>query len=115
MTILHLAHRADWDAALETGEYRKSSREETLDEADFIHASYADQVARVAKLFYSDDDQELCVLVMDEDLIRAEGVRVLDEDAGDGELFPHIYGPIKPHWVKQVLPAGFDAQGTFQY
>ena len=115
MTILHLAHRDDWETAVATGEYRTSTRGATLDEVGFIHASYPDQLPRVAAFVHAGDDQELCVLVLDDELIRADGVRVVDEDGGDGELYPHIYGPLRPRWVVEVRPAGFDAGWVFWY
>ncbi|WP_460519523.1 DUF952 domain-containing protein [Humibacter antri] len=115
MTILHLAYRSDWESALESGEYRMSTRGATLDDVGFIHASYPGQLARTAELFYADDDRELCVLVLDETLIRADGVRVIEEDGGSGELFPHVYGAIKPSWVVEVRPAGFDELKRFQF
>ncbi|WP_027478951.1 DUF952 domain-containing protein [Gryllotalpicola ginsengisoli] len=114
MTIWHLAHRDDWRAALDSGEYRISTRGATLDDVGFIHASYSEQLSRVAEFVYADDDRELCVLVLDENRIRADGVLVADEDGGDGELFPHIYGPIKPSWVLEVREAGFDADKKFR-
>lgn len=113
MTIMHLARRADWAAAVASGEYRISTRGADLDAIGFIHASYPDQLAAVAEFVYADDPHELCVLVLDEDAIRSAGVRVLDEDGGDGELYPHIYGPISPSWVTAVHDAGFDADGKF--
>ncbi|GAA4169305.1 DUF952 domain-containing protein [Gryllotalpicola koreensis] len=97
--LLHLAHRSDWDAARVDGIYRTLTRGATFAEAGFVHASYADQLARVAEFVYSDDGGELCVLVLDADAIRAAGVRVIDEDGGDGELFPHIYGALRAEWV----------------
>lgn len=115
MTILHLAHRSDWQAALASGEYRVSTRGATLDEVGFVHGSYPDQLSRVAEFVYADDDRELCVLVLDDDRVRADGVRIVDEDGGDGELFPHIYGPITPSWVVEVREAGFDDQKRFWF
>ncbi len=115
MTILHLAHRDDWDAAATSGSYRVSTRGATLDEVGFIHASYPQQLAALAELVYADDDSELCVLVLDDDAFRSSGTRVQDEDGGDGELFPHIYGPIEPAFVVDVLPAGFDDAGRFRF
>lgn len=114
-TILHLARRADWDAALTSGSYRVSTRGATLDQVGFIHASYPHQVAAVAEFVYADDDAELCVLVLDSDAIRAAGTPVRDEDGGDGTAYPHIYGPIAPAFVTDVRPAGFDAEGRFSF
>lgn len=42
MEILHLAHRADWDEALVSGQYRTSTRGASLDDVGFIHASTCD-------------------------------------------------------------------------
>ncbi|KQR52713.1 hypothetical protein ASF88_14570 [Leifsonia sp. Leaf336] len=49
-------------------------------------------------------------VVVDEGRARADGV---DEDGGNGELYPHLYGAIRPDWVIDVRPAGFDSEGTF--
>ncbi len=114
LVILHLAHRTDWDAALVRGAYETSTRGARLDEVGFIHASYPEQLAAVAEAFYADDDAELCVLVIDDDAVRASGTRVVDEDGGTGELFPHVYGPIDPAFVTEVRPAGLDAEGRFR-
>lgn len=114
MTILHLARRADWEAAQRSGEYRISTRDATLDDVGFIHASFPHQLATVAECAYADADDELCVLVMDETAIRAAGTPVEVEDCGDGDAFPHIYGPIDPVWVTEVRTAGFE-NGRFEF
>ena len=113
--IFHLAHRDEWDTASATGRYATSTRGASLDEVGFIHASYEHQLSPVAELVYADDEAELCVLVLDADAIRAAGTPVVDEDGGDGELYPHIYGPITPAFVTDVRPAGFDAEGRFRF
>jgi uncharacterized protein (DUF952 family) len=113
MKILHLASRRDWDAALETGSYRMSTRGASIDDVGFIHASGPDQLRAVAEFVYSDCEDALIVLVMDDDAIRATGTDVRYEDGGDGELYPHIYGPIRPADVTEILPAGFDSEGRF--
>ena len=111
--ILHLARADDWAAAVASGAYRTSTRRKSLAEVGFIHASTADQLARVAGAFYADESAPLVVLVMDDDAIRATGVDVRLEDGGDGELYPHIYGAIEPSVVHDVRSAGFDAGGRF--
>jgi uncharacterized protein (DUF952 family) len=113
VTILHLADRSEWEAAVTSGEYRTSTRGAGLDDLGYIHASYPHQLARVAESAYADHDGELCVLVIDEGLVDADGVTVIDEDGRDGELFPHIYGPIRPSWVVDVRRAWFDDDGRF--
>jgi uncharacterized protein (DUF952 family) len=114
MEILHVARRADWDRALRAGRYRVSTRDRTLDEVGFIHAALRDQVAGVAESSYADDAADLCVLVIDDARIRHADVRMVFEDGGDGGLYPHIYGPIDPEWVTEVLPAHFD-DGRFVF
>jgi uncharacterized protein (DUF952 family) len=115
MEILHLARRADWDRAQRAGRYRISTRGRTLEEVGFVHAALREQLTGVAEAFYADDADELCVLVMDDARIRASDVRVVFEDGGDGRLYPHIYGPIQPDWVVDVLPAHFDVDGRFVF
>lgn len=88
MTILHLAHLSDWQAALAAGEYRTSTRGATLDDVGFLHASYPEQVARVAEFVHA---------------------------GGDGERYPHVHGPIRPEWVTAVRTASFDDGGRFHY
>jgi len=113
--VLHIAHQADWHRALEEGTYRVSTRGRTLDEVGYIHASYPEQVQAVARAVYADDPEALCVLVLDEALITDAGVRLELEDGGDGELYPHIYGPIDRSWVVDVRPAEFDEDGVLRY
>lgn len=116
MHLLHIAHRADWQESLRAGStYAVSTRDRTLDDVGFVHASYPEQVDDVARFVYRDDPAELCVLVLEPALIRQDGVRVEHEDGGDGELYPHIYGPIHRSWVVDVRPAAFDPSGRFVY
>lgn len=110
--ILHIAHRTDWNKALDDGVYAVSSRGVTLDQVGFIHASSPEQVSRVAEFIYADDSEELVVLVLDPTAIRNAGIEIRLEDGGDGELFPHIYGPINPAWIASVESAGFE-DGSF--
>ena len=107
--------KSDWHAALASGSYRTSTRGTSLDDVGFIHASAPNQLRVVAEFVYADCDDALVVLVMDDDAIRATGTAVLYEDGGDGELYPHIYGPILPSDVTEILPAGFDFQGRFTF
>ena len=111
MEILHLALTTDWVVAVAVGEYRISTLGLTLDEVGYIHSSTAAQLPGVASRFYAGVTDALLVLVMDDDAIRATGIDVVYEDAGNGELFPHIYGPIHPAMVTAVIPAHIDAAG----
>ncbi|MFN3865353.1 MAG: DUF952 domain-containing protein [Demequina sp.] len=108
MALLHIAHRSDWEAAERSGAYEVSTRGRTLADDGFIHASHPHQVARVAGFVYRDDPDDLVVLVIDPAAAHADGVEIREEDGGDGELFPHIYGAVRPAWVTDVRPAGFE-------
>ncbi|HEY7858600.1 MAG TPA: DUF952 domain-containing protein [Candidatus Nanopelagicales bacterium] len=113
MEILHLTREHDWEEALVAGEYRISTRGAILEEVGFVHASTAEQLPGVATLQFSGCTDRLVVLVMDDEAIRAAGVPVRYEGGGDGQLFPHIYGAIRPSMVSRVVPAEFDSSGRF--
>jgi len=51
---------------------------------------------------------------MDDDAIRATGTPVRYEDGGDGELYPHIYGPIGSDAVLGVSRVGRGPNGRFR-
>jgi uncharacterized protein (DUF952 family) len=112
MTIYHIARLPDWQDALKIGEYRVSTAGLSLTQVGFIHASTADQVAPTAERFYKDEDGGLCVLVIDDAAVRRAGTEIVAEDVG-GELFPHIYGPLRTAWVSEVRPAAFTSDGRF--
>ncbi|MFW7414426.1 DUF952 domain-containing protein [Demequina sp. SO4-18] len=114
MPLLHIARLSDWEAAVQTGTYEVSTRGRTLADEGFIHVSHPHQVDRVASRYYGDDDAELVVLVIDPSAVRADGVEIVEEDGGTGELFPHIYGAIRPAWVVEARPARFE-HGDFAW
>jgi uncharacterized protein (DUF952 family) len=88
--IFHLALTADWAAALDAGDYRISTRGQTLDDVGFIHCSRAEQVAGVAGRYFGGAGP-LVRLYIDRDLVRAD---VTDDLVPNGERFPHIHGPL---------------------
>lgn len=103
--LQHLALLADWEAALGAGEYRVSTLGATLDEVGYVHASWPDQLDRVAAAVYTDVSAPLVVVSFDPAEIAAAGVQVREEDGGEGELFPHVYGPLRPAWAVDAAPA----------
>lgn len=109
--VWHLATVADWQAALDTGRYAGSTRGATFEQVGFVHTSHPRQLPAVARAVYQGVTEAVCVLVLDLDTIEADGVRVVEEDGGDGELYPHVYAPLDPAWVVDVRPAAFDATG----
>lgn len=113
MEILHVTRRSDWDAATATGSYRWSTKDRTYEDVGFVHASSRAQLPAVASFVFADEADELCVLVLDTDTITAAGTPVRFEDGGDGELYPHVYGPLDPAWVVDVVPAHLGPDGAF--
>jgi len=107
MALLHIAHAEDWRAAVPRGEYRVSTRGASLDEVGFIHASSSAQVAGVADFAYADDPEPLVVLVVDDATVREASVVVRYQDAGNGTLYPHIFGALRPEFVTEVREAAF--------
>jgi len=93
--IYHLTTLEAWQKAA-----GKSYRADSLDSEGFIHCSNADQVARSAKRFYA-DAAELFALRLDADRL---GTTLRDEPASNGEVFPHVYGPIEPEAVVEICP-----------
>lgn len=110
MIIYHIAVASDWERATAAGDYRISTRGRTLAEEGFIHCSYADQVAGVARAFYRDVDEPLVVLSVDTALLDSQVVAESPAQPGAApigdavELFPHVYGPIPVGAVVSVDP-----------
>ncbi len=102
--IYHIVSRRAWEAGGK-GPYRAGS----LATEGFIHCSNREQVARVANLFYAEADD---LLVLEIDVGRL-GARVRDENAPNGERFPHIYGPIERDAVVAVEHLRRDENGRW--
>lgn len=112
MAIYHLALVSDWEAAVEAGVYQISTLGRTFEEVGYIHAGHAHQVAAVAEAFYVSVNEPLCVLTVDVEAALAAGAELIEEDGGEGEMYPHIYAAIDPAWVIEVRPARFE-RGRF--
>ena len=92
--LYHLALADDWQQARQLGEYRISTRGQSLEQVGFIHASYAHQLEGTHQRFYA-DVSDLRLLVIDPTRLAAHGIAVRSEAApGTDELFPHLYGPL---------------------
>ena len=113
--ILHIATTADWAEAVAAGVYRVSTLGVTIDQEGFIHAATPEQVRPTASRFYGDVTDPLVVLVMRTEALEAGGVPVRFEDAGTGELFPHLYAELPVVLVDEVRPAAFDGTGALTY
>lgn len=100
--VHHLALERDWRQALATGEYRRSTLDRSLDDVGFVHCSTDDQVDDTADRFYADVAEPLVLLTIDPS--RLDAPVVYEPGGDDGELFPHVYGPIPAEAVVEVRP-----------
>ncbi|HMQ25191.1 MAG TPA: DUF952 domain-containing protein [Acidimicrobiales bacterium] len=85
--IFHVTRASDWEAAVASGEYRRSTVDRTLEEEGFIHCSTAAQVPGTLARFYRGLDG-LVQLTIDPD--RLGGIELRWE--GDTEAFPTCTG-----------------------
>lgn len=104
-TILHICPRAAWDQAQSLGDYRADS----LITEGFVHCSTPAQVVGTANLLFR-GQVGLVLLVIDGDRLTAP---IRYEDAGNGQFFPHVFGPINPDAVVGVREFAPDADGAF--
>jgi glutathione S-transferase len=101
--IYHVADRTHWAEAQVAGDYRRSTRDQSLDEVGYLHAANADQVVGVLSRYYQ-GVSDLLLLTVDADRV-AELLR--DENTSGGtELFPHLYGPLPVDAVIAVTEIG---------
>lgn len=105
--VLHLAHVDEWNQTLRTGWFDRSTRGRSLAEEGFIHTSTAAQLPMVAQRFYADDPEPLLLLVIDIAATEAAGSPVR-WDPAEGQLFPHVYGPVPRDAVVAAIPVEFD-------
>lgn len=95
-TIYCLVPEAFWETYSDKSEY--VSR--TYGSEGFIHATKGDELLqKVANRVYPDFTEGLLVLEIEEARIKAE---VLYEEASDGLMYPHIYGPLNTDAIISV-------------
>ncbi|MDH5507280.1 MAG: DUF952 domain-containing protein [Anaerolineae bacterium] len=104
--LMHICPREDWEAAQAQGAYRAAS----LESEGFIHCSRPEQVEGTANRFYS-GEEGLVLLHIDPELLGAE----IRWEAADGQVFPHIYGPLELGAVVEVQIFNPDETGKFSY
>ena len=96
--IYHITSRSAWNEARERGDYRA----ESLETEGFIHCSTESQVVPVAERFYA-GLSDLLLLVIEPARLASD--LKWEPPAGgtpppgipEGDLFPHVYGPIDRH------------------
>ncbi len=105
MPLFHITTQTAWAAAKAAGEYRASS----LDTEHFIHLSDERQWLATANRFYR-GCLDLLLLELDEQRL---GAPVRWEPA-DGQLFPHLYGPLELAAVVAVTALPVAADGAIE-
>jgi len=111
--ITHLASNQAWLVAVKESLYYADS----LSTEGFIHCSKPSQIVGVANTFYH-GQRGLVLLVIDPLKLEAElkwepPAEPEPTHAREGELFPHIYGPLNLDAVTEVLSFEPDEDGNF--
>ena len=103
--IVHVCKKSDWTAAQEMGEYRAAS----LELEGFIHCSRPEQVLRVANAYYP-GQLDLVLLWINPQKLTAE----MRWEPADGDIFPHLYGPLNLDAVVKVVDFTPDNDSVFR-
>jgi uncharacterized protein (DUF952 family) len=113
--IFHITSRKAWDEAQGRGDYHA----ESLVTEGFIHCSTRSQVLPVAQNFYK--GQHGLVLLAIEPALLSSELKWEPPSGGtpppgvpQGDLFPHIYGPINVDAVANVVDLEQNSQGKFR-
>ncbi|MCK6539802.1 MAG: DUF952 domain-containing protein [Anaerolineales bacterium] len=113
--IFHITTRTAWNEARKKGEYTA----ESLQTEGFIHCSTLTQVLPVAEKFYK-GQSELVLLVIEPARLssdlkwEAPSGGAPPPGVPEGDLFPHVHGPINLDAVVNVFDFVFDSTGAFQ-
>lgn len=103
--IFKLTTQHEWDAAEQAGVFKGAP----LDLADgFIHFSTASQTPETAKKYFHGQEGLLLVAID----AAALGQALKWEPSRGGELFPHLYAPLKTSAMLWKKPISLDASGA---
>ena len=113
--IFHITSRTAWDEAQKRGDYRA----EGFAKEGFIHCSTLAQVLPVANNFYK-GQSDLILLEIEPTLLSAP-LKWEPPTGGtpppgvaEGDMFPHIYGPINLDAVIRVVEIISKPDGAFE-
>jgi len=104
--IFHLVSKEDWKKCQEAGLYHPDS----LDEEGFIHCSTGQQVQKVANTRFTGRDDLMLLII---DVASLESDVKMEAGGSEGEVFPHIRGPLNIDAVIDKIKLEPDEDGTF--
>ena len=90
MLVYHLVQKAHWE------QVDKTYAPPSLTTEGFIHFSTKEQVHRTYNRFYA--NQEMYLLSINTEKLLYE----LKFESADGELFPHLYGPLNLDAIDKI-------------
>jgi len=112
--IYHITSRSAWTEARQSGEYRA----ESLESEGFIHCSTGSQVLPVVEKFYR-GQRGLLLLKIDPALLSSD-LKWEPPSGGtpppgvpQGDLFPHIYGPLNLEAVVKAVDLESNPDGHY--
>jgi uncharacterized protein (DUF952 family) len=103
-SIVHICSMEEWRIAQAAGVYRADS----LKIDGFIHCSRPEQVVGVANRYY-EGRVDLLLLWIDPSKLTAE----LRWESSEGDVYPHLYGPLNLTAILQVSAFSPKADGVF--
>ena len=112
--IFHITSRIAWDEAQKRGDYRA----EGFITEGFIHCSTLAQVLPVADNYYK-GQSELVLLVIEPTLLSSKlkweppSGGTPPPGVSEGDLFPHIYGPLNLEAVVKVVDLESNPDGKY--
>lgn len=113
--IYHITSLRAWQQAQRHGDYRA----ESLDSEGFIHGSTGTQLLPVAEKYYK-GQSDLLILKIDPTRLTSElrweppSGGAPPPDVPEGDLFPHVYGPINLDAVVKVYDLESNPDGTYK-
>jgi uncharacterized protein (DUF952 family) len=103
--ILHICPADDWNKAITDGLYRATS----LATEGFIHCSKPEQILDVANRYFPGVGG-LVLLWLDPGKLTAE----LRYEISEGDVYPHVYGPLNLEAVFAVTKISPESDGVFR-
>ncbi len=103
MLFYRIEPRSSWQNALAQGVFHGE-----LETDGFIHLSTLEQVLRVADALYAGQSD---LLLLELDSLKLTSRLEFEDLYEAGELFPHLYGPLKINLVTRALELCWNGNG----